>query len=372
MPLQSQLITSKGYPCEEYDVETTDGYILSVQRIPHGRKPSPASKDVTRPVVLLQHGLLSCSACWVENLANNSLGFMMADAGFDVWLGNSRGNMYARRHKTLSPDQLEFWLFSWDQMALLDLPATIDKILGVTGAPSLYYSGHSQGGAIMYALLSRDPTYSTKVKTIAALAPAVYMNNMTSPFRYLAPYARDFTIIDEQLGHGELMSHNKLLDRLAREYCDRDNAQFVCENILFLMGGYDFKQMNKSRVPVYVGQHPAGTSVQNIQHFAQMVTSKDFQMFDFGPVDNMKVYQQVSPPVYPIGEINVPIMLFHGTNDWLVSVSDVTRLLNDTQPTISKKLIQGWEHLDFIWALNAPQQCYNDIISTFKNMNRTE
>ena len=34
---QTQLITSKGYPCEEYDVHTEDGYILGIQRIPAGK-----------------------------------------------------------------------------------------------------------------------------------------------------------------------------------------------------------------------------------------------------------------------------------------------------------------------------------------------
>ena len=34
---QSQLITSKEYPCEEHDVHTKDGYILGIQRIPAGK-----------------------------------------------------------------------------------------------------------------------------------------------------------------------------------------------------------------------------------------------------------------------------------------------------------------------------------------------
>ena len=55
--LQAELITSKGYPLETHYVTTEDGYILTLFRIPHGRKPAPRA-NASAPVVFLQVGLL--------------------------------------------------------------------------------------------------------------------------------------------------------------------------------------------------------------------------------------------------------------------------------------------------------------------------
>jgi hypothetical protein len=45
---------------------------------------------------------------------------------YDVWFGNTRGNKYSMKHTRFDPSERRFWEYSMDEMALYDLPDTID------------------------------------------------------------------------------------------------------------------------------------------------------------------------------------------------------------------------------------------------------
>jgi lysosomal acid lipase/cholesteryl ester hydrolase len=116
-----------GFKMETHFVTTTDGYILGLHRLPHPRSnPNSRSKEhpkssETKPVVLLWHGFLMCSEVFVCSPDPHlSLAFTLAQAGYDVWLGNSRGNKYSCKHRAFKPSMTEFWDFSLDQIAQLD------------------------------------------------------------------------------------------------------------------------------------------------------------------------------------------------------------------------------------------------------------
>lgn len=102
---QPDIIRSHGYPAETHTVQSSDGYLLTIHRI-------PSQSYLKKPVVFLLHGFVCSSADWVLLGPKKALGFILADGGFDVWMGNSRGNKYSRSHIRLNPKKRQFWNFS--------------------------------------------------------------------------------------------------------------------------------------------------------------------------------------------------------------------------------------------------------------------
>lgn len=69
---QPQIIRRHGYPAESHIAQTDDGYLLTMHRIPHGKKNS-GNSDGKKEVVFLQHGMLSSSADWTLHGPEKSL-----------------------------------------------------------------------------------------------------------------------------------------------------------------------------------------------------------------------------------------------------------------------------------------------------------
>jgi lysosomal acid lipase/cholesteryl ester hydrolase len=99
--------------------------------------------------------------------------YLLVCVGFDVWLGNNRGNKYSQRSIHRDPNSAKFWDYSVDDFALHDIPDTIQYIINTTNAESISYVGFSQGAAQAFAALSIHPQLQKKVNALIALAPAM-------------------------------------------------------------------------------------------------------------------------------------------------------------------------------------------------------
>ena len=112
---QADVITAYGYPVEVHKIKTDDDYILSLFRIPCGKNESECYNEknntTAKPAIFLMHGFLSSSYDYISEGPNVSLPFLLADKGYDIWLGNSRGSIASREHVRWTDNDKEYWNF---------------------------------------------------------------------------------------------------------------------------------------------------------------------------------------------------------------------------------------------------------------------
>ncbi|SMR42325.1 unnamed protein product [Zymoseptoria tritici ST99CH_1E4] len=159
-----------GLDAEVFNVQTEDGFIIELWHVYHPRDGNTKPKYP----VLLMHGLLQSALAFCSN-SDDSLAFYLCKSGFDVWLGNNRCG-FNPRHASLSPTDPRMWAWNIRQMGVMDLSALIERVLSETGFPKLALVAHSQGTTQTFVALAKEqcPDLGRKISVFCALAPAAY------------------------------------------------------------------------------------------------------------------------------------------------------------------------------------------------------
>ncbi|CAH2089903.1 unnamed protein product [Euphydryas editha] len=349
-----ELIIKYGYPVEEHTVQTEDGYILNMYRIPNNGS-----------VVFLMHGLLGSADDYVIAGPESGLAYLLSKEGYDVWMGNARGNKHSRRHVEYHPSESVFWDFTWHEIGYYDLPAMIDYALEVSNSETLKFIGHSQGTTAFFVMASEKVHYNSKISLMIALSPVAFMANAKSPIvRLLAPGGPLIHSFTKALGIYELLPDNTMMRILKHLMCGNGVlAEILCNNIIFLMAGFDLGQLNVTNLPVMFGHSPSGASVKQIAHYGQSVISNDFKKFDYGSLENIRLYGKSEPPSYKLDRISAPVSLFYSEADWLAHPDDVSKLYDKLGNAVDLHKIpyKQFNHLDFLFAKDFKNLIYERL-----------
>ncbi|XP_016840778.1 lipase 3 isoform X2 [Nasonia vitripennis] len=305
------LVTRHGYPAEQHQVITTDGYRLRLHRVPGSPRSPPG---LGKPVIFIHHGILASSDAWILAGPDRDLVYILADAGYDVWLANARGNTYSRSHVHLSPDHdPEFWKFSIHEIALYDASRAIDFILERTSQQSLIITAHSMGTTVTMILLSSRPEYNAKIRL------AIFMGGVGSwkhPRNFIKLIKENGQLVQSvirALQITEFLPQTEATGELLNATC-RDGSPFqhLCTSLTQFFVGYDPDLLDTKLLAKAYSYLPAGVSAQTLTHNYQNIKAGKLQLYDHGPVGNIEHYGQNTPPLYNLENIVIPVVLIYG------------------------------------------------------------
>ena len=269
---------AKGYPVESHKVLTNDGYWLTMFRIPGGKGESrEEAKAKNKPVIFLQHGVVDSSDAWIMNDEERSPAFMLANQGYDVWLGNSRGNKHSREHQWLDPDdsvdKKTFWDFSFEEMGNHDVKSNVEYILKSTGKQKLAIAAHSQGTSqMMITMTDNLEWWNQKVSIFVCLAGVSRLDHVGSSLLKFLGGSPIVVNTIRALGIDEMFPNKYLQNEAFSLVCSTFHP--IWDFFLEIISDDDTSVNNQERMGVFMGHYPAGASLKCFDHFAQMIRAK--------------------------------------------------------------------------------------------------
>ncbi|XP_062551583.1 lipase 3-like isoform X2 [Armigeres subalbatus] len=317
------------------------------------RIPSPRKTPI-----LLMHQVYGCSIDYTMLGPGNALALQAHYQGYDVWMGNVRGNMFSRDHMNLSPNKSAYWKYTYHEIGLYDVPAMVDYILHLTGRKRLHYVGHSQGAVVFLVMTSLLPQYNQKITSAHLSAPAAFVSKSTAPMVSMSGELLSALQLFESLGIYDIGDrfHSEPMTYLKRAIDAKIIQDDWIMDTAYFLAGEDREGFNMSVMPDLTSAFPAGGSLRQFTHYIQSYRSGRFAQYDYGKEENIRRYGHSQSPAYPLNLVKVPIAIYYGRNDQFVVAEDV-ELLAKKLPNVVLMYLhpnRKWNHIDFLYGKEAP------------------
>ncbi|XP_017777774.1 PREDICTED: lipase member J-like [Nicrophorus vespilloides] len=324
------IIQNHGYPMEQYTVNSGNRFYLNIFRIPY----SPIQPNLAnRKPIFLQHGSLSNSDLYVLT-GKSSMAMRLSDMGYDVWLGNNRGNFYTSSINGEDKAERSYWNFTLDDMAIYDLPPVFELIANVTKKPGeLIYLGHSAATTegMIYNIRMKD--HSKKhIKAFIFVGPVAYINN--------TPFMKILRIL-VKLGFNTFGARS----RVPTEICSIDGPSWrICVDVFDLFIGPDNNNFPPEQLPFLVSGGDI-ESLKTLNQLVQIVDSKHFQAY--------RNKGDLSTTFYNLSDVTIPTYMIVGKDDALATYDNAVRMLEELGSK-HKKLyaIEKYNHMNYFYAKN--------------------
>lgn len=384
----TQICEHHGFKEESHLVHTPDGFKLTIHRL----KPENNGFKSNGKAVYFQHGLLMTSDVWVVMMdKDDNLPFRLCELGYDVFLGNNRGNKYSNKHERYNSNQAEFWDFSIDEFAMYDIPSSIDYILKLKKIDSLTYVGFSQGCSQVLSSISINDDLNDKIERLILIAPATTPKGLKN---WLLNSIINFdpTLIYMLFGRKILLKSVMFWRKIT--YPPMFVKLIDLPNDLL----FNWKSENINIMQKLVSYYHlySTTSVKCVVHWFQIIKSKKFQMYQ--EKDYFQPFQYPTDMTIRVRKL----LIIYGMSDSLVDIDILVGQLPDFKHMLFTQVKNGdivgrkhlvdnievaendeeigdgalselrvfgiaeHEHLDLLWGEKEKENVINNVINFLK------
>ena len=351
-----EYIETFGYKLEENPVVTDDGYILSLWHL--------YSKMSNGKIIFMQHGLADTAWTFFQ-LEEKSLPFLLLNEGYDVWLGNLRGNIFSNKHISKDPKESKsgYYDYSIDNFITSDLPAMVNFIKSKTGGKKMTYIGHSQGTTLFFMNVMHDPTFVEKsfesLVTIGTVPNIIHIK-----FAPIELLDKIYGIL-KALGIFNSFNLSNSQRKVLAKFCK--GSPNICGKIFDILASIKpSDRMDYKNIYNLLYYFPGGVSKINLLHWSQIHKMKKLVYY------NPQFHKEKTAKEYNINNLKkwkIKSLIARTDDDSFSSYQDVTDFYNIVENKSTIKILDliNYSHLDCLAAKSAVNEIYKPILNFLKS-----